>query len=678
MGSVTDAASPGVAPAPARDERAGVWLVTAWAIAVLPLFALRALRLQHAWDAATYVPIHALAEIAIALVGFATFAVQWYAASARGVREARGRFIGGAFLGVAVVETIHLLVFPGMPGFLGHSTVERGIAYWLVARAWTVVALIAAAFIPPDSDHPLLRRGPLLAWNLAIAAAVVAIESSLPGSTGVFFEPGSGLTATKVTVELGIALLALAGAALHWNRFRMSGDRTLLRIAAALGVVVLSEICFTMYASAYDLHNLLGHAYALVAATLMFDALFVAALLDPYRRLDAATRELASSNARLDALRAHVAGELETTIARLEESSAREQLARAELEAAIAAVPDGIVVYGAGGEIVRMNAAAERLLRHGHEQREETLLQRWARLRIQTTDGKPFSIEENPVVRALRGESVPGVPASLEAADGRRVWVSISAAPTRAEDGRLDGAVAAFADIGTIQELQSQRDDLLRAVSHDLRNPLQIVLLQAERLQRLLAGSAHEKERLSAERIAHASKQMGVMIRDLVEAARMENGRLALAVQSVELGPFLERLLAQSAGALDVARVKVELPPDLPAANGDPARLERIFLNLVGNALKYSPETTEVRVTAAVHDGKLHVSVADRGIGIAPEDLPHVFARFYRGRRTQKSDGLGLGLYIVQLLVEAHGGRVWAESEPGEGSTLSFTLPAAG
>ncbi len=638
MGPVTDAASTGVAPAPSPDERAGVWLVTAWAIAALPLFALRALRVQYAWDAATYVPIHALAEIAIALVGFATFAVQWYAASARGVHEARGRFIGGAFLGVAVVETIHLLVFPGMPGFLGHSTVERGITYWLVARAWTVITLLAAAFIPPGSDHPLLRRGPLLVWNLAIAAAVVAIESSLPGSTGVFFEPGSGLTATKVTIELGIALVALGGAALHWSRFRASGDRTLLRIAAALGVVVLSELCFTMYASAYDLHNLLGHAYALVASTLMFDALFVAALLDPYRRLDAATRELASSNARLDALRAHVAGELETTIARLEESSAREQLARAELEAAIAAVPDGIVVYGASGEIVRMNAAAERLLRRGPEKSEETLLQRWARLKIQTTDGKPFSIEENPVVRALRG---------------------------------------AFADIGTIQALQSQRDDLLRAVSHDLRNPLQIVLLQAERLQRLLAGSAHEKERLSAERIAHASKQMGVMIRDLVEAARMENGRLALSVQPVELGPFLERLLAQSAGALDVARVQVELPPGVPAASGDPARLERIFLNLVANALKYSPETTEVRVTAGVHDGKLLVSVADRGIGIAPEDLPHVFERFYRGRRTQKSDGLGLGLHIVQLLVEAHGGRVWAESAPGEGSTFSFTLPAA-
>jgi signal transduction histidine kinase len=196
-------------------------------------------------------------------------------------------------------------------------------------------------------------------------------------------------------------------------------------------------------------------------------------------------------------------------------------------------------------------------------------------------------------------------------------------------------------------------------------------------LQRLLAGSGHEKERLAAERIARASKQMGVMIRDLVEAARMESGQLALALQPVELRPFLERLLGQSAGALDVARVKIDIPPEVPAASADPARLERIFLNLVGNALKYSPETTEVRVTAGAREGKLHVSVADGGIGIAPEDLPHVFERFFRGRRTQKSDGLGLGLYIVRILVDAHGGRVWAESTSGEGSTFSFTLPAS-
>ncbi len=102
-----------------------------------------------------------------------------------------------------------------------------------------------------------------------------------------------------------------------------------------------------------------------------------------------------------------------------------------------------------------------------------------------------------------------------------------------------------------------------------------------------------------------------------------------------------------------------------------------MLLNLVGNALKYSAGGTAVRVSAAASDGAIRVSVADRGDGVAADDLPHVFERFYRGKNTPRSDGLGLGLYLVRLLVEAHGGRVWAESAVGAGSTFFVSLPVA-
>jgi PAS domain S-box-containing protein len=674
----TEAAPTDAVPAPPCEARAGACLVAGWSVAALPLLVLRGLGVQYSFRPGTYLPLHVLLELAVALTGFATFAVQWYAAGARGPSDARARFLGSAFLGVGLFHTAHMMVFPGMPGVLGAATVERTIYYLLLGRLWMTGALLAAAFIAPESRRLLLGRGLLLALSLALVALAVAVEGPMLKSPGVLYQPGTGLTGAKIGIELAVALLAVAGAALHWRRWRGSRDRTSLRIAAALGLMVLSALCLSIFENVRDLYHLLGHAYALAVAALMFDGLFVAALLEPYRRLDRTTRELAASNARLDALRAHVEGELASTITRLEESSAREQLARAELEAAIAAVPEGIVVYSPGGQILVTNAAAERLLRTTEELSGETLLERWSRLRVQTTEGKPFPIEESPVVKALGGVPVPGVPASIETLDGKRLWVSISAAPIRAPDGRLDGAVAAITDIGAIQTLQSQREDLLRAVSHDLRNPLQIVLLQAERLQRLLAGTTLEKERLSADRIAHASKQMGVMIRDLVEAARVESESLELALQRVELSRFLQRMLTQSAGALEVGRVELDLPPDLPCANADPARLERIFVNLIGNALKYSSEGTQVRVSAAARDREILVSVIDRGLGIDPEDLPRVFERFYRGKRTRKADGLGLGLYIVQMLVQAHGGGVWAESRPGEGATFSFTLPAAG
>jgi len=679
--STMGAAVPQAEPAGESQGRPGVRLAIACGTAALPLAALRGLGVEAPWSPRAYLPVHTLVEIAIALVGFATFAVQWYAAGVRGASEARARFLGSAFLAVGVFHTIHMLVFPGMPGLLGPSSAERGIYYLLLGRVWLTTALLAAAFIPPRSEHPLLRRGPLLAANLALVAVAAALEIPLPESPGILYQSGTGLTSAKVGIELVVAALAVTGVVLHWKNWNDERDRAALRIAAALGLVVLSEFSFAMFASVSDVYNMAGHLYALLSVALLFDGLFVTAILDPYRRLDSTTRDLVASNTRLDDLRAHVEGELASTIARLRETSASEQMARAELEAAVAAVPDGIVVYSPEGRILRINAAAERLLGVGFRSSStsggENVLQGWSRLQVQSTGGKAFSAEESPVVRALAGEIVPGVPASIETAGGRRLWVSISAAPVRAPDGRLDGAVAAITDIGVVQELQAQRDDLLRAVSHDLRSPLQIVLLQGERLQRLLRGKQLEKEKVSADRIVHATMQMEFMIRDLVEAARMESGCLALSLQPVEVGAFLEELLALSAGALDTERVRLEVAPGLPRASADPARLERVLVNLIGNALKYSPEGTEVRVTVGAREGGLLVSVADRGPGIDPDDLPRLFDRFYRGQRVQRADGLGLGLYIVQMLVGAHRGRVWVESRPGEGATFSFTLPAA-
>jgi signal transduction histidine kinase len=659
----------------AEDGRSAVWLTVGLAVAALPLLALRGLSLSLSWPPGTYVPLHAAVELAIVVVGFATSAVQWHAAAARGFDDARARFIGAAFLGSALLETAHLLVFPGMSGFFGASSIERGIYYWLLARGGLCCALAASAFVAPSSGRASLRRLPLFASSAAAAALLVALELGLPAPPGLFYHPGSGLTGLKIALEACIAAVAVVGALLHVARGR-SGDRVAMQIAAVLGVMALSEACFSLYASAYDAYNLLGHFYALAAAALGFRALFIGAIVRPYERLDQAKRDLAASNAHLDALRAHVQGELAVTIARLEEARASEASARGELEAAIAAVPDAMLAFAPDGSIVRMNEAAHRLLGYAADEREASLSERWRGLAPQTPEGKPLAIEDNPALRALRGEIVSGLPLSIARPGKKRAWFTASAAPTRGPDGRLTGAIVAFTDESALEALQSQREDLLRAVSHDLRNPLQIVLLQAERLHRLLP-EALEKERRGAERIALAARQMGIMIRDLVEAARMEDGRLVLAREPVELRPFLARLLAHQAGALDASRVRVEVPPSLTKVSADPARLERIVTNLVSNALKYSPSDAEVIVSAAERDGSVEISVRDHGPGIAPDDLPHVFERFFRGKATHKADGLGLGLYVVQLLVDAHGGRVWVESPPGQGATFTFTLARA-
>jgi len=181
----------------------------------------------------------------------------------------------------------------------------------------------------------------------------------------------------------------------------------------------------------------------------------------------------------------------------------------------------------------------------------------------------------------------------------------------------------------------------------------------------------------SIEAILLGTHQMNVMIADLVDAARQESRQLHLRLAPVDLRLFLPDLLRRSKAVLDVERITLDLPAVLPEVLADIDRLERIFLNLLSNALKYSSPGTRVRVTARPTDGEVAISVADIGPGIAPEDLPYLFERFYRGKGVRKTEGLGLGLFITKMLVEAHGGHIRAESEPGKGSTFEFTLPTA-
>jgi two-component system, OmpR family, phosphate regulon sensor histidine kinase PhoR len=244
-------------------------------------------------------------------------------------------------------------------------------------------------------------------------------------------------------------------------------------------------------------------------------------------------------------------------------------------------------------------------------------------------------------------------------------------------DGRLVRMEIAV-DITERKGTEEFRERYLQTISHDLRTPLTIISSHAQLLRRRLQQrdlGAFEGRCLDA--ILSGASRMNTMIRDLVDSARLEGGHLQLRTEAVALGPFLAELLERVASVLDVQRLHVDATPDLPPAHVDPERLERILLNLLSNALTYSAAGSPVRVTASSGSDGVVVSVADQGRGIAPDDLPHIFERFYRGTGGHTGEGVGLGLYITRMLVEAHGGRIWVDSRPAQGTTFSFTLPVA-
>ncbi len=297
---------------------------------------------------------------------------------------------------------------------------------------------------------------------------------------------------------------------------------------------------------------------------------------------------------------------------------------------------------------------------------------------VQTADGRPVPPGEFPRDRALRGEQVFGYGISMRRPDGQRRELLASAGPIKDAQANVVGAVLNFADVTPLVELQRQREDILRAVSHDLRNPLAGILGQAQVCERRLAKAGLERERENAQAIITTAQRMNTMIQDLVDSARSESGQLKLDRRPVDLRALILDLKERLAASLETARVEVQVPEGLPPVSADPDRLERILTNLWSNALKYSARGTPVTVTARQEGGWLITSVTDRGRGIPPEDLPHLFQRYFRaGTAREARGGLGLGLYISRTLVEAHGGRIWVESEVGVGSTFSFSLPVA-
>jgi len=358
----------------------------------------------------------------------------------------------------------------------------------------------------------------------------------------------------------------------------------------------------------------------------------------------------------------------------------REALGQAErhdaaAHAILAAMTDGVIVINTAGEITLMNAAAERLLGYTPDMRAMSVAERVARLDIIGEDGKPMTADDAPISRALHGEHLCNVVFAHRYPD-RTVWMSAGAAPITGLDGGLLGAVLTLTDISNEHARREQQSTFLHMVSHDLRVPLTIILGHQQMLAQLCEqAQVNGAAQASLDAIARASQRMNVMIEDLVEAARLEGGQLRLSPHPVALRAYLDELLSRAEGMLATERITLELADDLPPIHADVDRLDRIVINLLSNALKYSAPDTPVLLRAQSAGAKVAVTVRDRGEGIPPDVLSHLFERFYRAPEGRKAEGIGLGLYITRLLVEAHGGEITVESTVGEGSAFTFTLP---
>jgi len=224
--------------------------------------------------------------------------------------------------------------------------------------------------------------------------------------------------------------------------------------------------------------------------------------------------------------------------------------------------------------------------------------------------------------------------------------------------------------------LAHAREEVLGVVAHDLRNPLSLIITSTSLL---LEDSLDQSRRRELLEVAlRGGRQMNRLIGDLLDTVRIHAGKLALELEDVEVSTILHqaeetfRPLAQKRGI----RLEVVPPADGMAVRADPLRVSQIVGNIVGNAIKFTPETGSVTLSTSPNGKDVAIHVSDSGPGIPPADVEHLFENFWQARRNDHR-GVGLGLAIAKAVVEAHGGKIWCESAVGHGSTFSFTLPKA-
>ncbi|HLC34856.1 MAG TPA: ATP-binding protein [Anaerolineales bacterium] len=346
------------------------------------------------------------------------------------------------------------------------------------------------------------------------------------------------------------------------------------------------------------------------------------------------------------------------------------------LDAILEGSAEGIAILGPDNHIQRFNRALQKLsgiAQDGATGRPHDQVLRFATVTTGKTleqaeaDGWPLSEQATLYVEG-----------TLIRGDGRQLPVGVSYAPVFAPDRTLQNTVVSIRDLSRFREAEELKSTFISIISHELKTPVALIKGYASTLRREDAAWDPPTVADGLAVIEEEADRLAGLIEDLLDASRLQAGGLQLHMGEVQLATLASRLVDRFPKQEPQHTFRVDFPPDFPPVTGDEERLTQVLSNLLSNAIKYSSPGTAISIRGSFDPAQVVVTVSDQGPGISQEDLPHVFDRFYRAvdaaRRTQ---GAGLGLFLARAVVEAHNGRIWADSRPGEGTSISFGLPRA-
>ena len=357
-----------------------------------------------------------------------------------------------------------------------------------------------------------------------------------------------------------------------------------------------------------------------------------------------------------------------------------ERRARADLETLIDTSPVGVVVFDARTGLPKsFNREARRMvdsLRNPDQTPEDLLTV----VTLRRADGRELSLREFPMAELLSAsETVRAEEIVLGIPDGRSITALLNATPIVSDEGAVESVVVTLQDMADIEEQERLRAEFLAMVSHELRTPLTSIKGSATTIMDSGTDLDPSVVRQFVRIIGDQADHMNTLVADLLDVAHIETGTLPVSPEPAEVAVLVDRVRTGFINAGGKNNLAIDVQPDLPLVMADRRRITQVLGNLLSNAARNSSESSVIRVTAVREGVHLAISVADEGRGIPAESLPHLFRKFSGTQSEEQGGDTGLGLSICKGIVEAHGGRIWAESDgPGTGACFTFTLPSVG
>ena len=345
-----------------------------------------------------------------------------------------------------------------------------------------------------------------------------------------------------------------------------------------------------------------------------------------------------------------------------------------KMTAIVNSLAEGLILVDGDNRVLHINPAAEYLLNVSTDQIGEDFTQiiRDVELTKVFKDSQSQISQNKSVISEVNLDH-----------DGEKLALRIVASPFLDENGFSLGTVYVFDDITREKEIDQMKSDFISLVSHELRTPLTSIIGFVSFILDGKTGPINEKQQNSLIRVQRQSKRLAALISDLLDVSRIESGRIHMNQEPIMLLEIANQRIEEIRPQADAKAIQLHFvaPQSLPAILGDEARIGQVFTNLIGNAIKFTPDNGEVTVKLKVDGNLLHVEVIDTGTGIPVEERQKIFEKFYQRSdiHTRQKGGSGLGLSITKSIVEAHGGRLWVDDgEQGKGSNFQFVLPLSG